>query len=154
MGPLDSCIVLYYTAHLPALAELNKAKNSPKFELKAVYSRSQKSADSLAASAQETLGLSSPPTVYYDVASDGSDAPAQSALAALLGHKEIAGVIVVLPITLQPTIIRQALAAGKAVLSEKPIAPSVAEGAKLVAEYRSTYAPKGLVWVCYYVVSL
>jgi predicted dehydrogenase len=56
-------------------------------------------------------------------------------------------VIVVLPITLQPTIIRQALAAGKAVLSEKPVAKDVAEGAKLIAEYRSQYAPKGLIWV-------
>jgi hypothetical protein len=54
---------------------------------------------------------------------------------------------VLLPITVQPDVIRAALAAGKHILSEKPVAPDVASGAALIAEYRATYLPKGLVWV-------
>ena len=43
-------------------------------------------------------------------------------------------------------MIRKALAAGKHVLSEKPVAPDVAQGRALIAEYEATYKPKGLVW--------
>jgi predicted dehydrogenase len=129
-------------AHLPALAELRG-----RFTLAAVYSRSEASAASLAAAAKETLSLSSPPAIYFDVGTDDAAAPASSALDALLKREDVQGVIVVLPITAQPAVVRAALAAGKAVLSEKPVAADVREGARLVAEYRATYAPKGLLWV-------
>jgi predicted dehydrogenase len=114
-------------AHLPALAELRG-----RFTLAAVYSRSEASAASLAAAAKETLSLSSPPAIYFDVGTDDAAAPASSALDALLKREDVQGA---------------ALAAGKAVLSEKPVAADVREGARLVAEYRATYAPKGLLWV-------
>jgi predicted dehydrogenase len=81
------------------------------------------------------------------VGKDDAAAPAASALDALLKREDVQGVIVVLPITAQPAVVRAALAAGKAVLSEKPVAADVREGARLVAEYRATYAPKGLLWV-------
>ncbi|EIW79473.1 NAD(P)-binding protein [Coniophora puteana RWD-64-598 SS2] len=123
-------------AHLPALKALQTAGASTAVPLLAVYSRSQTSAASLAAEAASVLG--STPDVYYDGGS--------STLDALLTRPDIGSVIVVLPITQQPSIILRALAAGKHVISEKPIAADVASGLKLIAEYEATYKPKGLVW--------
>jgi aryl-alcohol dehydrogenase-like predicted oxidoreductase len=85
--------------------------------------------------------------VYYDVAAEGGAAPAETALAALLARDDVKAVIILLPITVQPDVVRAALKAGKHVLSEKPVAPDVAAGATLIAEYRATYMPKGLIWV-------
>ncbi|EPQ50814.1 NAD P-binding protein [Gloeophyllum trabeum ATCC 11539] len=123
-------------AHLPALSKLP----SSLYSLKAVYSRSQESASSLASSAKDLLSLSSV-GVYYDTP-QSSD----SSLAALLSRSDISAVIVVLPITTQPGIIRQALKAGKHVLSEKPIAPDVKTAKELIVEYEREYKPKNLVW--------
>lgn len=123
----------FIVAHIPALAALGNGAA----ELKAVYSRSEKSAKEVAQEAQELL--KSTPAVYHD----GDKAVN---LDALLARSDIAAVIVVLPITLQPSIVLKALAAGKHVLSEKPVAPDVAGGLKLIAEYNSVYKPKGLVW--------
>ncbi|CAL1710084.1 unnamed protein product [Somion occarium] len=122
-------------AHLPALASLGNSA----VELKAVYSRSEKSAKELAQEAQEVLKLSVLPSVYHD-----GDQNAD--LDSLLARSDITAVIVVLPIATQPAIIRKALAADKHVLSEKPVAPDVASGLELIAEYNSKYKPKGLVW--------
>ena len=108
-------------------------------ELKAVYSRSEKSAKDVAQEAQELLKSSSPPAVYHD-------GDQNTNLDALLARSDITAVIVVLPITLQPSIVLKALAAGKHVLSEKPVAPDVASGLKLIAEYNTVYKPKGLKW--------
>ncbi|KAH7908442.1 hypothetical protein BJ138DRAFT_355779 [Hygrophoropsis aurantiaca] len=124
---------LYSTAHLPGLQSLKNL--AP--ELKAVYSRSLKSSSELSEEAKKRLGVA--PTVYHD-----GDASAN--LDVLLARSDIQTVIVVLPITQQPSIILKALAAGKHVLSEKPVAPDVASGIKLIAEYNATYKPKGLVW--------
>jgi len=64
----------------------------------------------------------------------------------LLARVDITAVIVVLPITLQPSIVLKALAAGKHVLSEKPVAPDVEQGHNLISTYRQEYQPKGLIW--------
>ncbi|KIJ64973.1 hypothetical protein HYDPIDRAFT_111692 [Hydnomerulius pinastri MD-312] len=120
-------------AHLPALETLGPL--APK--LKAVYSRSEKSARELADEAATKLRTT--PQIYHD--GDPS-----TNLDALLARSDISTVIVVLPITLQPSIILKALAAGKHVISEKPVAPDVASGAKLIAAYEAEYKSKGLVW--------
>ncbi|KIK34237.1 hypothetical protein CY34DRAFT_26897 [Suillus luteus UH-Slu-Lm8-n1] len=120
-------------AHLPALQALGSL--APK--LRAVYSRSEKTAREFAT--QATTLLSTTPDVYFD--GDPS-----SNLDALLARSDISSVIVILPITQQPSIVLKALAAGKHVLSEKPVAPDVASGAKLIAQYEAQYKPKGLVW--------
>ena len=79
------------------------------------------------------------PSVYHD-------ADSQHSLDALLARSDIDAVIVTLPITKQPEVVLKALAAGKHVLSEKPIAKDVATGIDLVRKYVSEYRPKGLVW--------
>lgn len=122
-----------FTAHLPALKVLGPLAPN----LKAVYSRSKKSASELADEAVDLLH--SRPEIYHD--GDPS-----TNLDALLSRSDISTVIVVLPITVQPDIILKALAAGKHVLSEKPVAPDVASGLKLIATYEAEYKPKGLVW--------
>lgn len=122
-------------AHLPAIAALGSSLSS----LKAVYSRSIGSASQLAKDAQETLKLTEAPGVYHD----GDD---KANLDALLARSDIQAVVVVLPITLQPSIVLKALAAGKHVLSEKPVAPDVSGGLALIKEYNDTYKPKGLIW--------
>ncbi|TFK86224.1 oxidoreductase family protein [Polyporus arcularius HHB13444] len=121
-------------AHLPALAALGGA-----VDVKAVYSRSRKSSTEFAEAAQEKLGLKHKLDVYNEEDEGRS-------LDSLLARPDIKAVIVVLPITLQPDIVRKALAAGKHVLSEKPVAPDVASGRALIEEYEAKYKPQGLVW--------
>lgn len=94
-------------------------------ELLAVYSRSQASADALAAKAK------SKPQCYYD------NSPTGHTLDDLLQRKDIDAVIICLPITSQPAIIRKALAAGKHVLSEKPIAPDAATAMSLIRDHEA-----------------
>jgi predicted dehydrogenase len=67
-------------------------------------------------------------------------------LSDLLKRDDIVGVVIVLPILVQPDIVRQALAAGKHVLCEKPIAKDVATAKELVREYVSIYQPKGQIF--------
>jgi len=133
-------------AHLPSLAALP----SESYSFRAVYSRSSSSANSLASTASSLLKLptSGPEAlrIYYDVDTSSPNTAEKDALGELLASPDIAAVIVVLPITLQPSIILRALAAGKHVLSEKPVAPSVAEGLDLIKEYEEKYKSKGLVW--------
>ncbi|RMD40754.1 hypothetical protein DV735_g4369, partial [Chaetothyriales sp. CBS 134920] len=50
---------------------------------------------------------------------------------------DIAAVTIALPITVQPAVIRRCLAAGKHVLSEKPIAPDIASALELLRFYRT-----------------
>lgn len=128
-------VFTFSTAHLPAIAALGHAAPV----LKAVYSRSESSARDLATTAATTLKLDDPPSVYFD--GDSS-----SNLDTLLNRPDITAVIVVLPITHQPGVILKALAAGKHVLSEKPVAPDVGAGIQLINEYKSQYKPNGLVW--------
>ena len=123
------------TAYLPALASLGNTAPP----LKAVYSRSEKSARDLVEVAVVTLKLKSTPSIYHD-----GDPSAN--LDALLARKDITGVLIALPITLQPSIVLKCLAAGKHVLSEKPVAPDVKKGLETIATYNRLYKNKGLVW--------
>ena len=50
----------------------------------------------------------------------------------LIASPEVEAVLISLPIHLQPELVKLALAAGKPVLSEKPVAASVAQGRKLI----------------------
>jgi len=118
-------------AHVPGLKTLGDLVS-----IKAVYSKSEKSAKDLAA--QIKTDLHADVKVYHD-------ADPQNSLDNLLAS-DIDAVIVILPITIQPKIILKALAAGKHVLSEKPVAPDVKSGLELIKEYNSVYKPKGLVW--------
>lgn len=133
--PKTRGFTISFSAHLPAIAALG----SGAAELRAIYSRSEKSAAEFASVAQHELNLPAPPKIYFD-----EDPHAN--LDALLAHADIHAVIVALPITLQPAIVRKALAAGKHVLSEKPVALDVAGGLALISEYESTYKSNGLVW--------
>ncbi|EJD01910.1 NAD-binding protein [Fomitiporia mediterranea MF3/22] len=122
-------------AHLPAIAALGN-----RVLLRAVYSRSHKSASELAEAAKSTLKLEDLPKIYSDDTDPGST------LDALLARPDIDAVIVVLPITTQPNIVIKCLGAGKHVLSEKPVAPDVKSGLELIASYEKDFKPKGLIW--------
>ena len=131
---------LYYpyllqTAHLAAIATLGSAAPP----LKAVYSRSEKSSRDLAEAAAEILKLETAPSVYHD-----GDASVN--LDALLARNDITIVTIALPITVQPNIILKSLAAGKHVLSEKPVAPDVKQGLEIIGTYHQLYKNKGQVW--------
>ncbi|MGH7443027.1 MAG: Gfo/Idh/MocA family protein, partial [bacterium] len=65
---------------------------------------------------------------------------------ALLALPEVEAVLISLPIQVQPRHVLQALAAGKAVLSEKPLAPSLAEGRRLLERARA-YEARGPAWM-------
>lgn len=111
-------------AHVPSLLNLPEL-----FQVVAVYSRTEASArariDELQPAQAETIDL------YTD-------------LNALLKRRDVDAVDIVLPIPLLPSTIEQAFAAGKHVISEKPIAPDVTTGQGLLATY-ARYAH--LVWM-------
>ncbi|KAL2829219.1 hypothetical protein BDW59DRAFT_178564 [Aspergillus cavernicola] len=106
--------------HLPAI------KESSDLSLKAIYSRSLKSAQGLAE------GLSDV-DLYSDDLGEGKG------YKDLLARGDIGAVILVLPILVQPEYIKAALAAGKHVLSEKPIAKDISTAQELVAWYGDTH---------------
>ncbi|KAK4182373.1 oxidoreductase-like protein [Podospora australis] len=105
--------------HLPAI-EANS-----NLVLKAVYSRSQESAEKLASSAK-TKDV----TVYFD-----SPATPGKSLDDLLARDDISAVNIALPILHQPDVIKKSLTAGKHVLSEKPVAGDVQAAKDLIAWY-------------------
>ncbi|PYH42877.1 Gfo/Idh/MocA family protein [Aspergillus saccharolyticus JOP 1030-1] len=107
--------------HLPGV------QATPDLELKAVYSRSVKSASSIAA--DQNLDC------YAEDADQGLDQ--------LLAREDIQAVIIALPITHQAQYVRAALSAGKHVLSEKPIAKDLAEATALLDWYHTTILPAG-----------
>jgi predicted dehydrogenase len=59
----------------------------------------------------------------------------------LMSLPEVEAVLISLPIDAQPALVERALALGKAVISEKPMAPSVAEGKKLLKAVAKRAAP-------------
>ncbi len=109
-------------AHLPALQALNNT-----YEIVAIYSRNAQTAGNLAAQVP------------------GSNATTD--LDALLAREDIDAVDVILPIAAQPTIIEAALRAGKHVISEKPVAPDVQSGRKLLQTAREITQETGRVWM-------
>lgn len=90
--------------------------------------------------AAEQLGYSPTSIDLY------SDDTAGKGLDELLKRGDISAVIIVLPIPVQPDVCRKALAAGKHVLVEKPLAKDVKTAKELVIEYQREYLPKGLVF--------
>jgi len=118
--------------HLPALVA-NKAR------LKAVYSRSKSSVSHLLSEATK-LGFPSQDIGLYSEETPGFT------LDDLLKRQDISAVIVVLPIPVQPDIIRRCFAAGKHVLSEKPVAKDVQTARLLIEDYKRDYAGKGLIF--------
>ncbi|QRW25820.1 P-loop containing nucleoside triphosphate hydrolase protein [Rhizoctonia solani] len=132
MAPVGLAIL--GAAYIPALA----LYGPDQFSLKAVYSRSKSSSSSLSEIVKERIGTS--PEIYSE------DGASQGGLDALLARPDIDAVIVVLPLTQQPEIVLKALAAGKNVLSEKPVAKDVKTGLDLIEKWEKEYKPKGLIW--------
>ncbi|KAK5994882.1 hypothetical protein PT974_03269 [Cladobotryum mycophilum] len=114
------------TQHLPAVLK------SDQLSIKAIYSRSLKSA-------QETADLITKDNVKPDLYSSDSDKSYQD----LLQREDISAVIIALPITAQPKFIRDALDAGKHVLAEKPIAKDVETAKALIDDYHRISGQNG-----------
>ncbi|KAK2771413.1 hypothetical protein FQN53_005062 [Emmonsiellopsis sp. PD_33] len=114
------------TAHVPPLVESDA-------NIVAVYSRSEKSANSVV----EAVNRATDGFTTIDVYSDEKPG---FGLDELLQRKDVEGVIVLLPILVGPNVIRKCLEAGKHVLAEKPVAKDVATGKALIAEYEHRYA--------------
>ncbi|OLN81158.1 hypothetical protein CCHL11_09522 [Colletotrichum chlorophyti] len=116
--------------HLPAVEATDH------LSLKAIYSRSRKSAEDTAKLATK----SGSPDLYSDDSGDGRS------FKDLLARDDIQALIVALPIVNQPEYIEQALAAGKHVLAEKPIAADVARAQGLIEYYNKISADKGVTF--------
>jgi len=115
--------------HLPGVA------NCKLLDLKAVYSRSAKSTKTFAAEAKKLTGKDI--DCYNEEDSTNT-------LDALLARKDIQAVIVALTITGQPEVINKCFAAGKHVLSEKPIAKDIPTAEALITDYKK-YS-NSLIW--------
>ncbi|GFG27032.1 60S ribosomal protein L32 [Aspergillus udagawae] len=113
--------------HLPAV---QAAKD---FQLKAIYSRSLKSAQDLA---NGTTGVD----LYSEDSGPGKG------YADLLAREDIAAVVIALPILVQPDFIRKALTAGKHVLSEKPIGKDIATARDLLQWYHANFDTSKILW--------
>lgn len=107
--------------HIPNIMDL-----ADHFQVSCIYSRTEASARA----ARDLIG----PQVAIS-----------TNLEATLSRDDIDAVLVCLPIFMLPDIAEKALAAGKHVLSEKPLAPSVARGEQALESYE-TYRQRGLVW--------
>ncbi|GJC98026.1 oxidoreductase [Colletotrichum higginsianum] len=116
--------------HLPAV------EASDQLTLKAIYSRSHKSAEDTA----KLVTKSTSPDLYSDDSGDGKS------FKDLLARNDIQALILALPIVNQPEYIEQALAAGKHVLAEKPIAADVSRAQKLIEYYNKVSAEQGVTF--------
>jgi predicted dehydrogenase len=101
----------------------------PEFELKAIYSRSLTSAKALEQNVDLYSDDSGVGKTYHD----------------LLLREDIQAVIIALPIPNQPEHVEAALAAGKHVLSEKPLAATVARARDLIF-YSQSKAKNHATW--------
>jgi predicted dehydrogenase len=127
LSSIPTTLTLCTTEHLPAI------KACPSMSLRAVYSRSQASAEKLAAEAGEGVDT------YFD-----SPSVSSKSLDALLSRADIAAVIIAVAIPVSPELIKKALRAGKHVLSEKPIAPEVKIARELIDHHRQQ--ARGVLW--------
>ena len=98
------------------------------YEVVAIYSRSLANAAALAGTLPHA-------------------ADAYSDLAPLLARADVDAVDIVLPIAVQPPVIEAALRAGKHVISEKPVAPDVATGRRLLHTAAELTRVSGKVWM-------
>jgi predicted dehydrogenase len=119
-------------AYLPPL-HANQAS------LVAVYSRSQKSATETVEEAKKLPGLVSPDIGIY------SDEQPGQGVDELFKREDVKCVVISLPTLIQPAIVLKALAAGKHVLMEKPVAKDIQAAEELIAEYEAKYKSKGLI---------
>ncbi|KAF4960431.1 hypothetical protein FSARC_10491 [Fusarium sarcochroum] len=113
--------------HLPAI------QATTCFELKAVYSRSEEAATSLAQQAGVKVDI------YFD-----SPATSGRSLDDLLARTDISAVSTCVTILAQPRLIQKAVIAGKHVLSEKPIAHDMKTATELIKWYNSQ--PNAPIW--------
>ncbi|KAK8088115.1 hypothetical protein PG997_003076 [Apiospora hydei] len=124
MAPLGVAIIgggiFVKEEHLPAVLAC------PQLSLKAIWSRSLKSA-------QDTANLI-PGDASTSVDLYSSDSGDGKSFEDVLKRADITGLIMALPITEQPAYIEKALAAGKHVLAEKPIAKDVETAKQLIAK--------------------
>ncbi|EED22107.1 oxidoreductase family, NAD-binding Rossmann fold protein [Talaromyces stipitatus ATCC 10500] len=103
--------------HLPAILA------SKDLELKAIYSRSLKSANDVAGEVKDTQKI--------DLYSEDSS----QTFGDILKRDDIQAVVISLPIANQGTFIKRALLAKKHVLSEKPVSENVQDGVVLISWY-------------------
>lgn len=64
----------------------------------------------------------------------------------LLRRTDVRCVVIALPIGNQPEYVEAALAAGKNIWSEKPLAPNMETAQKLLDLYRTQAAKQGITW--------
>lgn len=119
-----------FLQHLPAIAQV------PGLTLAAVYSRSEASARSVAEAASAYPSVPSL-DVFFD-----SPASSASSFDDLLAREDITTLVIGLPIPHQPAYIERAWAAGKHVLSEKPVAKDIKAAKRLIDLYEKEYRPK------------
>jgi predicted dehydrogenase len=119
-------------AYLPGL-HANQAS------LVAVYSRSLKSATETLDEAKKLPGLVSPAIGIYNDEQPGHGVDE------LFKRDDVKYVVVALPTLVQPGIVLKALAAGKHVVMEKPVAKDIQASEELIAEYEATYKSQGLI---------
>ena len=101
--------------------------------LKAVYSRTQVSAQRLVQEAAKPLD------VYFD-----TPTLAGRSFNNLIHRQDVQAVIIALPIPVQPDIIKKSIQAGKHVFSEKPIAKDVETASALLRWYGDN--GEGQIW--------
>ncbi|KAI1467800.1 NAD(P)-binding protein [Daldinia caldariorum] len=116
--------------HIPA------AITSPFLSIKAIWSRSRKTAED----ASKLVSSDAAPSVDLYSADSGEGKSYED----LLKRSDIDGVIIALPILDQPSFIEKALAAGKHVLAEKPIAKDLETANKLIEYYKKVSAEKNV----------
>jgi predicted dehydrogenase len=118
---------------MEAKSQQPAVKASPHLVLKAIYSRSLKSAKALSESAG-----------HVDLYSN--DSPSGKTYHDLLLRSDIDAIIVALPIKNQPEYIEAALKAGKHVLSEKPIAENLKDAENLIRYYNKNIDKSKVTW--------